>query len=60
MIIYAQALSTKKHCELARSHTHTHKDYTHYTNATKGRDTHLPALSNKKVSPITNYDTNLL
>lgn len=39
---------------------HAHTKHTTYTNTTKSRGTHIPALCNRKVSPVTNYDTNSL
>ncbi len=62
---YAQALSTKTLLALSLSLsfflslslTHTHATY---TNISKSRETHIPALWNRKVSPVTNYDTNSL
>lgn len=40
-----------------RTHTHKHPNY---TNTTKSRGAHTPALCNEKVSLVTNYDTNSL
>ncbi len=55
--------SARIHFQLAHTHTHTHthrRKHTNYTNTTKGRGTHIAALCNKKVNPVTNYDTNSL
>lgn len=56
---YAQALSAETLS--TRTHARTHAEHTNYTNTSqKSRGTDTPALCNKKVSPVTNYDTNSL
>lgn len=48
---YAQALSTYRH---------THTKNTQTIQISPKVEGHIPALRNKKVSPVTNYDTNSL